>query len=79
VAPETLDGRLAAEREGARRREQVAELKRLISAENHRQDALRIIRDMAALVEPPKLSPAPAAPKRAPRHTTGLVTYARST
>lgn len=71
---EALASKLAREREDAIRREQIAELRRLTKAENHRQDALRVIRDMAAMAEPPKLSPAPKAPKNAPHHVTALCT-----
>lgn len=63
-----LADRLASERAAAQRREEVAELRRLTSLENHRQDSLRVIRDMVALVEPPKIE-RPKPPKKAPRHT----------
>ena len=69
-----LGQRLARDKEDARRRSDISELRRLLSAENHRQDALRIVRDVAMMIEPPKHQPSVQAPKRAPRHVAGLVT-----
>ena len=68
AAQAALAERLAKDRADAQRREQLAELRRLTTLENHRRDALGVIRDMVALVEPPKLE-RPKPPKRAPRHT----------
>lgn len=68
-----LQDKLARERADAARRADVAELRRLVSAENHRADALKIIRESVLLVEPPKLRPARSAGKRAPHHTWPLV------
>jgi hypothetical protein len=66
--------RLVREREDAKRKADIAELRRLVKAENHRQDALKIIRDMAAMVEPPKMRAVAKPPKGAPLHVKGLVT-----
>lgn len=68
-----LDETLRRERDDAARREQIAELRRLLTAENHRQDALRAIRDMARLVDPPPLARCADPGRKAPRHTKGLV------
>jgi hypothetical protein len=69
-----LPGRLKREREDAARRSQVAELRKLLTAENHRQDSLRLVRDLVVQAEPPKLAVMPKPPKRAPRHTLVLLT-----
>ena len=67
AAQDGIKDRLQKHRDEAIRREQVAELKRLTSAENHRQDALKVIRDMVSLIEPPKYQKTHT-PKKAPRH-----------
>lgn len=74
VNGQTLADRLARDKDAAHRRADIAELRRLTSVENHRQDALQIIRDMSVMISPPKYHPVAAAPKRAPRHTAALVT-----
>lgn len=71
---DTLADRLTRERETAIRNAQIAELKRLTSAENHRQDALRSIRGIAVMIEPPKYKPIGRPSARAPQHTLSLVT-----
>lgn len=71
---EDLQRSLALARDDARRRASIAELRRLNSAENRRQDSLKIIRDLVVVAEPPKLTPAPKPPARAPRHTSLLLT-----
>lgn len=70
----SLPARLEREREDAKRKADIRELRRLLKAENHRQESLAILRDLVPLVEPPKLSPAPKPPRKAPRHTQCLVT-----
>lgn len=60
-------------RDAAKRRNDIAELRRLLTAENHRQEALKIIRDSVAMVDPPKLRPQVKGAKRSPHHTWGLV------
>lgn len=69
-----IEDSLRRAREDAQRRQQIAELKRLVSAENSRQDNLRLVRDLVVMGEPPKLRPAPKAPARSPRHTHALLT-----
>jgi hypothetical protein len=71
---EDLQRSLALARDDARRRASIAELKRLNSAENRRQDSLKIIHDLVVVAEPPKLTPAPKPPARAPRQTSLLLT-----
>lgn len=74
-AEKSLADRLAQERQDARRRSDIAELKRLTTIENHRQDALQIIRDMSVMIEPPKLrDDLPKAPSVAPLHTNVYMT-----
>lgn len=73
IEKEGLQDKLARERADAARRSEIGELRRLVSAENHRLDALKIIRESVLLVEPPKLRPARQPGKRAPHHTWGLV------
>lgn len=69
---EQLADRLEREREEAERRAQIAELRRLLTAENHRQDVLRVLRDHAPLCDVPPLEPL-AAPGDKPRHTWVLL------
>ncbi len=69
AAQNTLTAQLAKDRQDAKRRADIAELKRLSSAENHRQDALQIIRDMSVQIEPPKRVATPKPPKGLPLHT----------
>lgn len=64
-----LAQRLLREKEDAKRRAEIAEIKRLLTAENHRQDALKIIHDNVLLLEPPKLQAPPNPGRKAPRHT----------
>lgn len=69
-----LNSRLARAREDASRRIESAELKRLVAAENHRQDVLRIVKDFTSLAEPPKYTPASkTGTKRLPHHTWGAL------
>lgn len=69
-----LQSSLAEARAQASRRGEIAELKRLHTAENHRQDALRIIRENAQILEPPKYEkPVGVKSKNMPKHTWGLV------
>lgn len=74
TAAQTLKEKLTRHKEDAERRESIVEMKKLLSAEGHRQQALSIIKDMAARVEPPKYHPVMKSPKKAPRHTSALVT-----
>ena len=74
AAEAALQSRLERERQEAEKRAHAAELRKLVKAENHRQDALRIIRDLAKMAEPPTLRPMPKPSSRAPRHTSALVT-----
>lgn len=69
-----LQARLASQREEAQRRAHAGELRRLLTAENHRQQSLAIVRDLVSMAEPPKLTPAAKTPARAPRHTSVLLT-----
>jgi hypothetical protein len=73
VEARRIEERLVKAREDAVRRADAAELRKLTAAKNYRDDALKVIREMTTMMEPPKLRPAPTAPKRAPRHTWGLV------
>lgn len=68
-AADALQARLNRQREDAQRHEELKELKRLVSIENHRQDALRAIRGMAPMLEPPKLQDAPIGLGKMPHHT----------
>jgi hypothetical protein len=68
AAQEDLAQKLLREKQDAQRRADVAELKRLTSAENHRQDALKIIHEHVPLLEPPKLR-AYKPLRKTPRHT----------
>lgn len=74
AAQAKLQDSLTRQREAAEQRRHAAELRRLLTAENHRQQSLAIIRDLVAMAEPPKLTPAPKPPARAPRHTSVLLT-----
>lgn len=69
----SLAGRLAKAKDDAARRAQITELKGLLKAENHRQSALRLIRDMSAQVEPVRFNPICKLSSRAPLHTSALV------
>lgn len=70
---EALAQSLLKQKEDAKRRGEIAELKRLLTAENHRQDALRLIRETVAAVDPPKMRARVSPGKRAPHHTWGLL------
>jgi len=62
------------EREDANRRQDVSELRRLVTAERHRQDVLRVIEQHIPLIVPPVLQKFKApARANAPAHTWGLV------
>lgn len=74
AAAQALAGRLETEREAAKQREHVRELRRLLSAENQRQESLSLIKDLVVMAEPPKLTRGPKPPARAPRHTSALLT-----
>lgn len=74
AAEQGLSEKLQRDKEAAQRRHDISNLKRLLSAENHRQDALRIIRDVAAMIEPPKYHKVGRPSARAPHHTVSLVT-----
>lgn len=69
-----LQSRLERQRDEAQRKAQLSELRRLLTAENHRQDSLRIIHDLVAMAEPPKLVASPKPPAKSPRHSTLLLT-----
>lgn len=68
-----LGDRMARERSDAQRRSDIAELKRLLTAENHRQDALRLISAHAPRLSVPKLLTPKKSSKTLPRHTWGLL------
>ncbi len=74
VKDTSLDSKLQQSKEAAIRKAEISELKRLLSSENHRQSALALIRDMTAMIEPPKVTFAVKPPRTAPTHTSGLVT-----
>jgi predicted phosphodiesterase len=69
-----LADRLERERADALRRRDAAELKKLVSAENHRQDVLRLVKDFVVMAEPPKYTPpSKTGTKRLPHHTWGAL------
>lgn len=67
-----LEDKIAQERDDAIRREEIKELKQLLSAEAIKQDMLRMIADHAPLLTPPKLEKVSASGVR-PRHTWVLL------
>jgi hypothetical protein len=71
VEAKLLQDKLARDREAAVMRAQITELRRLTSAENRRQDSLRLVRDLVVMAEPPKLTPRRSR-HRAPRATPTL-------
>lgn len=72
-AQAALEARLEQAKEDAIRRAEIRRLERLVTAENHRRQALGIIRDLAPVLSPPSYVPPQPRPVEAPRHTWGLV------
>jgi hypothetical protein len=69
-----LPSRLKREREAARTKADLAELRKLTSAENHRQDVLNLVREFASMAEPPKYTPpSKTGTRRLPHHTWGAL------
>lgn len=69
-----IQAKLDSARDDAERRHDITELKRLLSAESHRQDALAVIAEAVPLVNVPKLRPFKKTLREsAPAHTWGLV------